>query len=118
MTGQTPFSAQLSAKLSCGLPIALLALSLTFGPSAVRAEPDVPRGGQQRLDRVIRSRDPVRARILFGARLAAPSDGNDAGMLLREGAWWAAPLGDVAGADKAPSYFHGFRLRWRESGGP
>jgi hypothetical protein len=42
MTGQTPFSAQLSAKLSCGLPIALLALSLTFGPSAVRAEPDSP----------------------------------------------------------------------------
>src|SRR5262245_28119228 len=38
MTGQTPFS----AKLSCGLPIALLALSLTFGPSAVRAEPDSP----------------------------------------------------------------------------
>ena len=42
MTGQTPFSAQLSAKLACGLPIALLTLSLTFGPSAVRAEPDSP----------------------------------------------------------------------------
>ena len=42
MIGQTPFSTQLSAKLSCGLSIALLALSLTFGPSAVRAESDSP----------------------------------------------------------------------------
>jgi hypothetical protein len=42
MMGQTRFSIQLSAKLSCGLSIALLALSLAFGPSAARAEPDSP----------------------------------------------------------------------------
>ncbi len=65
MTGQTPFSAQLSAKLSCGLPIALLALSLTFGPSAVRAEPDSPTPSwrEMLLDPIMTAVHTVEARL-------------------------------------------------------
>jgi hypothetical protein len=39
MTGKTPISTKLS---SCCLPIALVALSLTFGASAVRADSETP----------------------------------------------------------------------------
>ena len=42
MTGKTPTSAKLSSRLSCSLPIALFALSLTFGASAVRAVSETP----------------------------------------------------------------------------
>src|SRR5215471_20845426 len=42
MTGKTPISAKLSSRLSCSLPIALVALSLTFGASAVRADSETP----------------------------------------------------------------------------
>jgi hypothetical protein len=65
MTGQTPFSAQLSAKLSSGLPIALLALSLTFGPSAVRAEPDSPTPSwrEMLLDPIMTAVHTVEARL-------------------------------------------------------
>jgi hypothetical protein len=65
MTGQTLFSPQLSAKLSCGLPIALLALSLTFGPSAVRAEPDSPTPSwrEMLLDPIMTAVHTVEARL-------------------------------------------------------
>ena len=65
MTGQTPFSAQLSAKLSCGLLIALLALSLTFGTSAVRAEPDSPTPSwrEMLLDPIMTAVHTVEARL-------------------------------------------------------
>jgi hypothetical protein len=65
MTGQTPFSAQLSAKLSCRLAIALLALSLTFGPSAVRAEPDSPTPSwrEMLLDPIMTAVHTVEARL-------------------------------------------------------
>ena len=65
MIGQTPFSTQLSAKLSCGLSIALLALSLTFGPSAVRAEPDSPTPSwrEMLLDPIMTAVHTVEARL-------------------------------------------------------
>jgi hypothetical protein len=42
MTGKTPISAKLSSRLSCNLSIALVALSLTIGASAVRADSETP----------------------------------------------------------------------------
>ena len=65
MMGQTSSSAQLAAKLSWGLPIALLALSLTFGPSAVRAEPDSPTPSwrEMLLDPIMTAVHTVEARL-------------------------------------------------------
>ena len=65
MMGQTSSSAQLAANLSWGLPIALLALSLTFGPSAVRAEPDSPTPSwrEMLLDPIMTAVHTVEARL-------------------------------------------------------